>query len=260
MVSDIQRTFRNIHQDKMAFLIGTGPSFNSVNIDLLRPYVTMVLNASIVRFNDPTYLFSTDSSIYDYDYLDYINKEETTKVVLEEYNFPHDSEYTEIRGKSLEHFYGFRRRGYYDDQPDPRNTDDTIIMGLSSAHCAAHMLYIMGCNPIVLLGCECKYDDINYAYWVLSGNEKYVTDKHWKEAEKTDESLANYHLHAIWRGQGFDGKSDNYLRGFARYWGKMWEFNPNMGIIDACDSIMQCFPKMTLEEVLEKYGDRVKDG
>jgi hypothetical protein len=39
----------------------------------------------------------------------------------------------------------------------------------------------------------------------------------------------------------------------------MKELAPNVPIIDACDSAMVDYPKMTLEEVLQKYSSRTKE-
>jgi hypothetical protein len=44
-----------------------------------------------------------------------------------------------------------------------------LIWGTSSAHPAAHFLYNMGCETIVLLGCDCSSEAGKFYYWEFPG-------------------------------------------------------------------------------------------
>jgi hypothetical protein len=247
--------FRDIHKGKMAFLIGGGVSIDAIEEETLKPYITTVVNDVIIKITKPDYFFSCDGGVYQYDLLDYIPKESSTKVFLTGELIDDNFEGTNIRGKSIDHFYSLNRK---DNYPEPesttmRLTDEITIKGLTSLHPAAHLLWVMGCDPIVLLGCECKFTDGVFSFYMLP-KYKHLLNKHYINDEgNADLPLPGKHKEILRKDL------PGHLSAFRQYWDKMKKLAPDIPIIDACNSAMVAYPKMTLEEVLQKYGDRTKE-
>ena len=122
---------------------------------------------------------------------------------------------------------------------------DGIMVGArTSLSSAVNILFLLGCDPIVLLGNDCQLskDGKNYRYF-------------WQYWKKEDQPYplkgTNFNLRT--QNIGFDQHA------FVEYWNNFAKVNKdkNVNIIDASDSCLNCFPKMTVKEVLEKYkGER----
>lgn len=244
---DVQRDYGNRHKGKMAFLLGCGVSLDEVDTDLLKPYITMGINQSLFKLPDPDYFFTCDGLIFINGLLDIINREKTEVIFIEElcpeYNYD-----TFAKERNLPKF-GLVRRKYNIPEPESstaRNTDNALAFGKSSVHPAAHLLHIMGCDPIVLLGCECRFTGALHSFWML---EKYRSQllPAYLDANGNPFHPTPYPQHL----QG-------YLNEFKEYWERMKNLEPSIPIINACNGVMTNLPKMTLAEVLDTYGDRKK--
>lgn len=249
--TSIQNEFRDKHKGKLAFILGTGVSLDSVEEEQLKPYVTMAINAAVLKFNNPTYFFTCDGALFQYDLLDYLSKEETTQVFLLHDYIPEEN-ISDIRGKPIEHFHTFHRKNMKDAESwTMRETDEELVFGLSSAHTAAHLLHIMGCDPIVLIGCDCCYSNGVYAYWMLPRYKDVIPKYYWEQAKGKD--FASWYIG--YKGIGYSGKSDNYQSSHVQYWNKMRSAAPSVNIIDSsCGNTG--FSYKTLTEVFDLWGDR----
>lgn len=101
------------------------------------------------------------------------------------------------------------------------------------------MAYCMGAKVIVLLGNDCRLSNnkFNYRYyWQFPGEQKQYRIKGRKFTPQT-------------QNRGFDKDS------FVEYWNYFAEVNKDsdINIIDASDSCLDCFPKMSIREVLDNY-------
>lgn len=249
-IGPVQKEFRDIHKGKLAFLIGAGPSFADVDTTLLDPYITMVVGPAIFAYQKPTYFFSCDGTFYSHKLYKIIPKE--TKTI---HGGNIEGKTGWMNFKDLYVFYADRKY----DSPEPerntmRNSDEKLIFGLSSAHPAAHLLHIMGCDPIVLLGCECRYSKGVQGVWMLPQYRDRLTPE--IVEDYGGGNFMEAHIANKARSSGYDGGSDGYLSGFANLWNKIHSYAPNVSIVDSCNSVMTCFPKMSIEGVIENYGDR----
>jgi hypothetical protein len=244
--TDIQATFGDIHKGKLGFLIGGGMSAFSVDPKELKPYVTMVLNEAIFKFDDTTYFFSCDGAAFHAGLLRRLAElNHATKAIIPSHKTP-----AEPGPMPPERFFCVQRKEGIVKQAFT-NKDDRLVFGTSSAHPAAHLLQIMGCDPIVLLGCDCLIKEGAYAFWHLPPYCDNMTSFYQTTFGK--DIKTNYDRISQQRGSA---PLDAMLGTHHDYWMHMASITPKIPIVDASEGRLECFPRMKLKEVLKTYGDR----
>jgi len=246
-ISEIQ----SIHKGSMAFVVGSGPSIHYQNINPLSDYITIAINASIAKISNADYFLSDDEDIINWSYYNqilaknntkcffYIRKlKNLTKMIPEERIiwFDHKTWYNPITGEKP-------KDGLF-------MTDDAslpIIGARNSLASAIHIAYIMKCNPIVILGADCCLDNGKKYYWQFDNEPKVY---------RTDGKSLFYRA----TGKINNKVVDNHTKEFLSYWNELAEQTKkqNINIINASGGIMESFPRMTLEEILKKYGNNRK--
>jgi hypothetical protein len=102
-----------------------------------------------------------------------------------------------------------------------------LVLGTSSVHSAVHFAHILGCDPIILLGNDCGYED----------GKKYYTDF---EGQPPDRWL----LHK-WEPEVVEKEdSDGPLIGSAGYWDAVRERNPHIQILNGTGGALSAFPRV----------------
>jgi len=128
------------------FILGNGPSLNDENIALLSNYFTIGINRSFYKL-DSTILLWQDASLW---FTDRRKLLETKSI-----------KYSTIHGDPENRFLRYKIKPGKFDLPE----DSTTLCGSgSSSPLAVQLAYILGCNPIVLLGCDCcsRGDDTDF--------------------------------------------------------------------------------------------------
>ena len=229
--------FKNKYKGEIAFLLGGGPSLHDVDIDLITDHVCIAVNSGIQKYPFCKYFISDDEDIKNWSYYnDFIKTSSCVK-------FLYDKKFKNIC-RDLENVVLFKHKSFFSPENNVYNLDglkltkeEPIIGSRTSMGSAAHLSFLMGCDPIVLLGNDCRLSKNGKRYyWQFPGEEKqYRTDK--RDFNKT-------------QNRGFDRKA------FIEYWECFAEVNKDsdVTIIDASDSSLNCFPKMSIKEVLNKYG------
>ena len=125
--------------------------------------------------------------------------------------------------------------------------EEPIVGARVSMGSAVHIAYIMGCDPIVLLGNDCCLKDGKRYFWQhLPKEQQPHRVKSYKFSKRT-------------QNIGFNQKMiHSYWNDFAKYNKEHGVLGERVEIIDCSESSLSCFPKMTLQEILNKYGDRRK--
>jgi len=233
------RDLKDIHKGQISFLCGAGPSLHSTDMTLLKDHISIAVNSGVVKAKECDYFVSDDIAIKNWSYYtDLLPTLDCIKLLYKD----------KLEGNcsNLSNVVLFEHTWWYSPATKTYNMDGLklnktgpIIGARTSMGSAVHLAYIMGCNPIVLLGNDCCLKDGKRYFWQYDGEEK---------------------THRV-RGRSFSSKTQNlgFDRGaFEEYWNTFFEVNKDIlgkevDIIDGSDSALSCFPKMTVEKIIEKY-------
>ena len=241
------------HRGKLGFLICSGPSLRNVDIPVLDDYVTLTVNSGIVGKNNCDYFLSDDIGVKNWSYyIDDAKNSKCIKLLYKKKLKEHAGHFNDDEVIFFDHTW------YFDPRSKKYNLDglimsqdyrDPIIGARTSSASGLHMLYIMGCDPIVILGMDCHYDQGKRYFWQF-----WNENKPFRVTGEPVFSKAN--------AGRYDGKAiDSHCRDMLHYWRLFAKKN-----IDLNCSILNCsmtstieqFEKKELEQVLIEYGDRKK--
>lgn len=246
------KDLENKHEGEMGFVIGAGPSLHFQDVSDLINYVTITANSGILKIPDCDYFVSDDQGIRSWNYYSDTAKKSRCLKIL----------YKNKLSDSLKHFrkgevvlfnhktwYDPRKKKYYEDGlVMTKDAEAPIIGARTSLATAVHWAFIMGCDPIVLLGCDCCYKGNKRYFWQFSGERKGFQTN----------GMPIYSTPN--RGSRVGKPVDDHCVDFLSYWSQFAEINRDRAnIIYASEGgILNCFPKMKLDEVLREYRDRTK--
>jgi len=127
-------------KDVACFVIGNGPFLKKVNINILQNYFTIGINRAFLLI-DPTILIWQDFALW----LQHKKKIKKLKAI----------KYCRKGSSTGDKCYFFNMTG-----KDSRITGNpALLYGRGSSGPLAYQLaYSLGCNPIILVGMDCKYD------------------------------------------------------------------------------------------------------
>lgn len=230
------------HKDRLGFVLGAGPSLHHLNPDLIKDHITIAVNSAISKVK-ADYFISDDWDVANWDY--YHNISPTTIRLL--YGEKLKSKVNE------ENTILFKHKIWYDHIKKTYNPEGLIltkdanlpIIGArTSAGSAVHMAYIMGLNPIVLLGCDCCYSGGRRYFWQFPG-------------EKKCKRLDGGSFFSVPNAGSVRGRPmDNHSVDFLKYWEALARQAKSQGIriIDASNGVLECFEKNTLDGILNEYS------
>ncbi len=234
------KDYVNRHKDKIGFVLGSGPSLRNLDSDVLKSHITIAVNSSIVKVPEAQYYFTCDQSMTLWESWHSLKNLECDLILASNCGLAvFDSRINRNAFEGIS-----KKRIQYIGRKKDNIIDrgDKLIKGSSSVHPAVHFAYVLGCSPIVLIGCDCKYVDGKKWFYEFSGQP---TDKLLKpEYKKYQRPLAPYVS---------GSKTDGELIYHLRIWKEIEKQNLNMEIIDASGGALSMFPQMTLKEILKKY-------
>lgn len=241
--------FSKIHENKLGFLIGSGPSLRFIQPDLLSPYVTMTINSSISFKNDCDYFTSDDWAISNWSY--YVRDLANSKCTKFLYNKKFNGKICHLKNYEV---CMFDHTWYYDPRNGKYNMDGLIVSddcmkpiigARTSLASGLHIMHLMGCNPIVLLGCDGQMEGDKRYFWEFPGFCKQARlDRKAREPVKVKKQIGDKECGAI-----------------KDYWYLFSKMN-----VDINDKIINCsnqsaikeFSIMNFDEIISKYGERKK--
>ena len=231
------KDLKDKHKDKLCFIYGAGPSLRYVDETQLKDYITITVNSGFLKDRLCDYFVSDDSSISDWSYYDSIWMFGCKKLLSRDKFEPicGDKKNVEL----FSHTWWFSPSDKkYNYEGLKLTKEEPIVGARTSMGSAVHLAYIMGCDPIVLLGNDCKIKD----------DKRYF----WQYNKKSFQSF---------RISGYEFNSRNQNRGFnkdslTKYWNKFAEVNrkiigKQVEIIDCSDSDLRCFTRMHLQEIID---------
>ena len=243
--------FKDKHKGQMGFVVGAGPSLRHVDPEILKPYVTISVNSSISKFIDTSdYFLADDIGVTHWNYWQIQIKNGEFQCFLFKNKLKNKAGHIDVsRIVWFDHktWYEPSKKKYHKDGLI-LTKDEPIIGARTSAGSALHMLYIMGCDPIILLGCDCCYEGMNRYYWQFPGEGKcYRLNK---------EKVFSFPNRGDHKGKPVDSHSMDFLE----YWNTLSDSTKESGVnvINASGGILDAFPRQTLDEVLKEFGDRTK--
>ncbi|MBU5305038.1 6-hydroxymethylpterin diphosphokinase MptE-like protein [Eubacterium callanderi] len=181
------REYKNIHEGKRCFIVATGPSLTTNDLDKLTNEITFSMNSIYVSFGDtkwrPTYYGIQDRFVYE-------------KI----HKFIHENDYESIFiGSTISKHFKIKksskinyfpldllwqqipRKDYHTKFSD--NIYERVYSGYNIAFSMLQIAVYMGFKEIYLLGQDCNYQQ-EKKYFIEDNNrkeEKYFTKRHFKE-------------------------------------------------------------------------------
>lgn len=240
----------------LGFVVGSGPSLRHVSnghLKLISKYPIISVNSAISKFTgsfDNLFFISDDidATYWDY-YIKTLPKLNCTYLLFKD----------KLKGTAdhldPERVLWFSHKTWY--QPSTKiyfedglflTKGEPIIGARTAAGSAVHFQYIFGVKNIILLGCDCCYEKGQRYFWQFSGQTPC------KRLDKQNVfSTPN-------KGKFLGQPVDQHSLDFLVYWtalAKQVE-KQSVNVINASGGILQWFPRMTLDKVLEQFGDRRK--
>lgn len=241
----------NKHAGSVGFVIGAGPSLRHVKPDTIAPYVSVAVNSAISKFTNADYFIADDTAVKHWNYYQQILPSCPGISLLFKAKLKDDYGHLDPERVCL-----FDHKCWYEPSTKKYHEDglvltkgEPIIGARTAAGSAVHFLYLMGCDPIILLGCDCCYEGMNRYFWQF-------------EEERPCFRLNGEKVWSIPNAGIKNGKRyDNHAADFMQYWSALAKQveKQNVNIYSASGGLLDAFPQMSLDDVLEKYGDRKRD-
>ncbi len=231
------RNYIDKHKGKIGFVLGTGPSLRNLDPILLKSHITIAVNGSIIKVPKAQYYFTCDQSLVLWESWYTLKNLNCDLILASNCGF---AAFDSRIGKNA--FEGISKERVQYIHRKKNNIIDKkkeLIQGSSSVHPAVHFAYVLGCSPIVLIGCDCKYVEGKKWFYEFSGQP---IDRLLKsEYKKYQRPLAPYSP-----GSKTDGELNHHIR----VWNEIGGQNLNIPIIDTSGGKLSMFSQMTLEKVL----------
>jgi len=224
-------TLNGIYRGRTAFVAGSGTSLREVDPDLLTNGVVIAVNSSVAKLCNCDYWFGCDARITLRQSWQILKRINCRLVVRHSAGssfrcYDHSTGRNSFEGISPERMYTFET----DRDNKYKMTDiGKTLTGTSSAHPAAHFAFRLGCDPIVLLGMDCR---------LVDGEQYYQPDP----LENPDwASLINE-------------ESQSILGSFHNTWVEMTRSNPNVHFVNCGKANIDGMEPMSFEKAIELYA------
>jgi hypothetical protein len=234
--------------------LAASPSLRFIDWEMIRNFVTITVNSSILKYPDCSYFVTDDHGVSSWNYwqktareskcikflyedklTNYVNHLDQRQIVFYKHRFWS----TKINNLEVYHKDNLIM---HDDPAIP------IIGARSSIASAINIAYIMGCSPIILIGVDNCYENNKRYFWQFEGQPKAI------EMHNRIFSCANK---GVLRGKPVDHHCVDY----DLYWQHFAEMNPHMLsgkiINSSVNGILNIFPKVDLKEMIKNFGDSV---
>jgi hypothetical protein len=236
--------FFGLHKGKPGVIMCSGPSLIDVPKQDLQGFISMAVNSAILHYPDCHYFISDDQDLKNWSYFtrDLVQSRcikflYSKKLGLESKRF-RPQEVCEF-----DHTWWFdpiSGRKNMDGIIMRKHTTGKIIGARSSTASALHMMYLMGCSPILIAGMDGRVVDGRRYFWEIPGQPMP-----WR----TNGGLQRNSMSLIL------GKKE--LLEIGQYWEEFAVVNEDIvpSIWNCCpDSAVESFSKMTWEEAKSKLS------
>ncbi|MFW6129658.1 MAG: 6-hydroxymethylpterin diphosphokinase MptE-like protein, partial [Atribacterota bacterium] len=218
---------KDIYKDRIAFIIGAGPSLHFQDINPLKNTITIAVNAGIVKADFASYFLTDDIDVTRWSYyaID-LPKLDCNCLFYRDKIKGNANHVSEDRI----YWYDHLQWGNGDTRSLNFSKDGPLVGARTSVGTAVHAAHIMGCNPIVLLGCDCCYHENKRYFWQFDGG---------KSPYRLDRKPVFCQAHKKKKGKQIDHHSESFLEYWDHFSEKAKKFGLN--IINASGGILESF-------------------
>ena len=229
------------HQGSIGFICGAGPSLRHLNnsdIDILKKNVVIAVNSALPKVPFCQYFLADDIGVKNWDYYVHLLPKLDCQSLLYKDKLEDHANHLD-----LDKVIFFRHKWWNDPKNKKRNPEglvltkgEPIIGARTAAGSAVHFAYLMGCNPIVLLGCDCSYDGMRRYYWQFEGET---------ECKRiTGEPVFSFPNRGKQNGKYIDA----HCVSFIEYWSELSKQTKkqNIEVLNASEGLLDCFPKVSV--------------
>lgn len=175
-------SLKDIHKGKTCFLLGTGPSLNNINFELIKDDIlfgTNTLYKALHKYNiKPRYYCVSDDNVWD-KHKDGILEVDSTIILSgnagRSYLQEHKREKNILVLKDLGCIY---HNGWKESDITKGTYWGYSIM----VDICLQVAFFMGFETVVLLGCDCNYSGKQHFDGEVYSFQKEKLDEHWKNA------------------------------------------------------------------------------
>ena len=241
------KELENKHIGKIGFVVGAGPSLHDVDFSLLKDHVTIAVNSAILKSDQFDYFVSDDQAVRNWQYFDDLKYMPCICLLFHDKLKCHSGHISNRRKAFFDHkcwYSPSEQKHYPEGLILTKDAKKPIIGARTSSGTALHLAYIMGCDPIVLLGSDCCFKRGRRYFWQFKGEKK---------ARKINGGIPSFPMtKARVKGECVDKNSLDFLD----YWEALAEQTKkqNINIINSSDGILDVFPRISLNKVLDRYG------
>ncbi len=228
---------RGKHTGTPAVIVGSGPSTRHIAGREFKNRVVFTVNSSAMLFPNADYFLTSDGGSPRTEHWQHMIKG-TSHIILAQSMEKIQDKF----GKDRITIFA-KSPGVWELNPNA----NSLIFGIGSAHCAAHMAVVMGCSPIYLIGCECKFENKFRRWWQFPGFPKddvhifdHLSEEHQRKTMPSPEG-GEY--------PGNNGVTDNYLCATYQGWVKIRKSSPLVKMYDASAGMLTSvvFPPINLD-------------
>ncbi len=170
----------NIHKGQTAFIAGSSPSLRFIEEKQINKGIIFSVNSAILKFPNSNYFVTDDWAVTTWNYWythvinkniikllyreklsKYVNNDNLNNTIFYDHRF-----WSKIENNKV--IYDLKDLIMYSDPLVP------IIGARTSIASAINLAFICGCSPIVLIGCDCCYEN-QYKYFWQFPNQTLAT-------------------------------------------------------------------------------------
>ena len=221
------------HKGTIGFVVGSGPSARNIDPDMLKDHTVLSVNSSIKKFYKCDYYVIDDWDVMNWDYFDYARGLDCMKLLYRKHYAKHERLFRPDNYILYSHSE-YAINGVVKPNNLKLTKSEPIIGARTVQASAVHLAYIMGCDPIVLIGADCRYEDGKRYFWEFPGEAMCYR----KDGKK-------YNLPTNPEGK------DIHCLNFVEYWEHFAKVNPdnNVKTIKGTSNL-KMFDEISLESLL----------